>query len=101
MRVFYDRLVDEKDREWYLTALADHSNRVFEFDWDKNYIREILFGDYANANKEYLKIDNLGDLPKKFNEYLAMYNGNYPKTMNLVFFSDAITHLSRLCRILR
>jgi len=30
-----------------------------------------------------------------------MYNSNYPKTMNLVFFSDALMHLSRLCRILR
>ena len=48
-----------------------------------------------------MKIDNLGDLPRKFNEYLMMYNMNFPKTMNLVFFSDAIAHLSRLCRVLR
>jgi dynein heavy chain len=48
-----------------------------------------------------MKIDNIGDLPRKFNEYLMMYNMNFPKTMNLVFFSDAIAHLSRLCRVLR
>lgn len=101
MRVFYDRLVDDKDREWYLTILQDHCQRVFEFEWEKEQIRDFLFGDYANANKEYLRVDNYNELPRKFNEYLNMYNVNYPKTMNLVFFSDAITHLSRLCRILR
>jgi len=94
-------LVDDKDRDWYLTGIQDHCQRIFELEWEREYIRDILFGDYSNPNKEYLKIENYNELPRKFNEYLNMYNVNYPKTMNLVFFSDAIMHLSRLCRILR
>jgi dynein heavy chain len=100
-RVFFDRLVDEKDKDWYLTILQDHCQRVFEFEWTKEQIKDILFGDYGNANKEYMKVENPNDLPRKFNEYLLMYNATFPKTMNLVFFSDAIAHLSRLCRVLR
>jgi dynein heavy chain len=100
-RIFHDRLVNEKDRDWYLELLNSHITKVFEFEWEKKQISDLLFGDYANANKEYVRIENPHDLPKKFNEYLQMYNVNYPKTMNLVFFSDAIMHLSRLCRVLR
>lgn len=101
MRVFHDRLVDDKDRDWYLSVIQDHCTKVFEFEWDKDTIRDLLFGDYANPNKEYIKVENPNELPKKFNDYLTMYNQQYPKVMNLVFFSDAIMHLSRLCRVLR
>jgi len=40
-------------------------------------------------------------LPEKLEEYLMIYNSIFPKNMNLVFFSDAIMHLSRICRVLR
>jgi len=49
-----------------------------------------------------LRIDDLDNLPKKFAEYLGKHNIDYPgKSMNLVFFKDAILHLSKICRILR
>ena len=38
-----------------------------------------MFGDYGNSNKEYIRIDNINEIPRKFNEYLSMYNVNYPK----------------------
>lgn len=75
-RVFYDRLVDEKDRDWFLNLLLDHLQRVFEFEWEKGDVANFLFGDYANANKDYLKIDNPSDLPRRFNEFLTMYNAS-------------------------
>ena len=40
------------------------------------------------------------DHVSKFNDYLANYNVEQ-KPMNLVFFKDAIGHLSRISRILR
>lgn len=99
-RVFYDRLIDEKDRDWFLNLILDHIQRVFEFEWEKPQLNTLLFGDYGNANKDYVKIENLADLPRKFTEFLTMYNASQ-KQMNLVFFTDAIMHLSRLCRVLR
>jgi len=60
-----------------------------------------LFGDFTTSDKSYQKIDNIEEIPKKLNEYLAFYNSSSPKQMNLVFFKDAIMHISRLCRVLR
>lgn len=61
----------------------------------------MIFGDYAHPFKEYVRIDEPLNLVSKFDDYLSVYNVTYPKTMNLVFFMDAISHLSRICRILR
>jgi len=40
-------------------------------------------------------------LDKKFNDFLQIFNSQSPKNMNLVFFRDAINHLSRITRVLR
>jgi dynein heavy chain len=55
-RIFYDRLVDEKDREWFLTLIQGYVKNNFEFEWDNRHIKEILFGDYSNMQKEYQRI---------------------------------------------
>ena len=61
-----------------------------------------MFGDYSSMAKEYQKIDDIDSLPKRFTEYLGKHNSESPsKAMNLVFFKDAIMHLSRICRILK
>ena len=60
-----------------------------------------MYGDYVNTNKEYCKILDFDVLPEKFNDYLSIYNSMMPKVMNLVFFSDALKHISRIIRILR
>ena len=100
-RVFSDRLIDDKDRDWFANVILDHITSVFEFEWDKEILTGFIFGDYANSNKEYMRIENINEIPRKFQDYLNMYNLNFPKTMNLVFFKDAIMHLSRICRVLR
>lgn len=55
-RIFYDRLVDDKDREWFLTLIQGYVKNNFEFEWDTKHIKEILFGDYNNMSREYMKI---------------------------------------------
>ncbi len=40
-------------------------------------------------------------LPALFADYLDEYNVSFPTQMHLVFFKDAIAHLSRISRILR
>jgi dynein heavy chain, axonemal len=101
-RIFYDRLVDEKDRSWFFNVVQGYLANNFQLEWEEIYIKEIVFGDYSNTQQKYLKIDDLDSLPKKFSEYLGKHNIDYPgKSMNLVFFRDAILHLSKICRILR
>lgn len=34
-------------------------------------------------------------------EYLEEYNMEFPSQMHLVFFADAVAHVSRICRVLR
>ena len=40
-------------------------------------------------------------IPRLFNDYLEDYNMNTTSIMRLVFFKDAIEHVSRISRILR
>jgi len=47
----------------------------FQLEWEQNHIKDIIFGDYNNAQGKYQKIDDLEALPKKFSEYLAKHNG--------------------------
>ena len=101
-RIFFDRLVDEKDRNWFFTVLQGYLQNSFQLEWESTQIKETVFGDYYNTQQKYLRIDDLDLLPKKFAEYLGKHNIDYPgKAMNLVFFRDAILHLSKICRILR
>lgn len=74
-RIFYDRLVDEKDRTWFFGLLQGYLQNNFQLEWEQNHIKEIVFGDYNNAQGKYMKIDDLDALPKKFSEYLAKHNG--------------------------
>lgn len=89
------------DRNWFNALIGEHITKVFDFDWTKESFPNFLFGDYAHVNKEYVKIDDPDTLLNKFNDYLMLYNSMHPKNMNLVFFKDAIMHLSRICRCLR
>lgn len=101
-RIFYDRLVDEKDRNWFLNVMQGYLQNNFQIEWDTNYIREIVFGDFSSTQGKYQKIDDLESLPKKLQDFMLKHNSEYPgKAMNLVFFKDAILHLSRIARILK
>jgi dynein heavy chain len=101
-RVFHDRLVDEKDKDWFLTLLQGFIHTAFEFEWTLDELRDIIFGDYTSTSGDYIQITELEGLNKKFNDYLVSYNAQNPsKIMNLVFFKDAIMHLSRIIRIVK
>jgi len=48
-----------------------------------------------------MKVDNFSVLNAKLTDKLSVFNVSFPKQMQLVFFKDAIFHISRLTRILR
>lgn len=68
--------------------------------WELKDYKNVLFGDYEDAGRQYLKLSEVNALIPRLDQYLDLYNGdNSP--MNLVFFDDCIQHLSRVARVLR
>ena len=74
-RIFFDRLVDAKDRSWFFGMIQGFLQNNFQIEWESPKIKEILFGDYNNMHGKYVKIDDIDALPKKFMDYLAKHNG--------------------------
>lgn len=70
--------------------------------WRKEGFRDLLFGDYLSRDeKKYAEIVEPEKLPEVFTESLDEYNISFPTQMHLVFFRDAVAHISRVARILR
>lgn len=104
-RVFRDRLL-ENDRLWFDKMCVDKVKQ--EMGLDVVVGDSLLWGDYMSPNddKPYSEIkatENADQqkLSDKLDEFLSEYNMVYSNQMHLVFFRDAIAHLSRICRILR
>jgi len=103
-RVFRDRLINQDDRDWFNKATGDLLATKLGASGSFGAFENMLFGDYlvkGSADKQYQLVTNPGALDGLLTEYLDEYNVSFPTTMNLVFFKDAIAHVSRLCRILR
>ncbi|KAI8922930.1 hypothetical protein BC831DRAFT_55734 [Entophlyctis helioformis] len=105
MRVFYDRLVTEADRD-YVSKLI---NRLVldNFEADEEYITKnpILFGDFRHALQEevarlYEDLLDFTAVRSIFLEILEEYNDKNNR-MNLVLFEDALDHLTRVHRVIR
>ena len=90
------------------TEFEKHQERILQ--------DPILFGDYQSAHKEltpeeeggpeagvlrlYEDVGTYSDIKPWFEKILGYYN-QLNKTMNLVFFEDALEHLTRIHRIIR
>ncbi|CEM36965.1 unnamed protein product, partial [Vitrella brassicaformis CCMP3155] len=122
LRVFGDRLVDETDQTWLLKNIRDISKKCFGQSFDTvmahldsnkdgkvdtlDEIRKLFFGDYMNPpsspKRPYDEVKDFDELQTKVEGYLEQLNiVQSSKRMNLVLFSFAIEHLSRISRILK
>eukprot|EP00163_Fabomonas_tropica_P031149 TRINITY_DN730_c1_g1_i7.p1 TRINITY_DN730_c1_g1~~TRINITY_DN730_c1_g1_i7.p1 ORF type:complete len:4213 (+),score=1156.03 TRINITY_DN730_c1_g1_i7:1002-12641(+) len=109
MRVFHDRLIDKHDKEWFTELLIEMLRRHFSVGWtheDTFEQQPIIFGDFARMgvaveDRVYEEIPNIRRVAKLLDDYLDEYNMNSKKEMRLVFFTDAIEHVSRIQRIIR
>ena len=105
MRCFYDRLIDDQDRNWFQTEILQYLKTFFHLDWKPEQLfgeEPYLWGNFfkgADA-KIYDEMNNMEALKKILQQYLVDYNEETSNPMNLVFFNDAILHLLRICRIL-
>ena len=107
-RVFHDRLIDHKDKAYFNVILADIAGKHFRQDVDEDTFTDkpIMFGDFIKigAEKADRIYDDLTDISDKvktvMEDYLDDYNLNSSKEMRLVFFQDAIEHITRIVRMI-
>ncbi|ELT89912.1 hypothetical protein CAPTEDRAFT_157693, partial [Capitella teleta] len=116
-RVFYDRLVDEEDRENFFAVVKTTVEQCFREKFNQLFshlasgdritdddIRSLLFGDYVRTTEDlrlYDEIQDMENLREVVEQYLEEYNMMSKAPMDLVMFRFAIEHISRISRILK
>ncbi|KAL6119092.1 dnah12 [Pungitius sinensis] len=118
-RVFYDRLVDDKDRTWLYKLmdgiLKNHFKESFNQVFDhlkqssrlvEEDMRNLLFGDYMNPDLEdderlYAEVPSMESFSQVVESCLREYNQMHKNRMNLVIFRYVLEHLSRISRVLK
>ncbi|XP_053520536.1 dynein axonemal heavy chain 6 [Artibeus jamaicensis] len=107
-RVFHDRLINNEDKHYFHAILTEMANKHFGIAIGLEYFltKPIIFGDFIKfgADKSDRIYDDIPDMEKIANvlqDYLDDYNLTNPKEVKLVFFQDAIEHVSRIARMIR
>nr|XP_021528315.1 dynein heavy chain 6, axonemal-like isoform X1 [Aotus nancymaae] len=107
-RVFHDRLIDSEDKHYFHVILTEMANKHFGIAIGLEYFlnKPIIFGDFIKfgADKAHRIYDDMPDIEKIGNvlqDYLDDYNLTSRKEVKLVFFQDAIEHVSRIARMIR
>uniref|UniRef100_A0A1B6CU24 AAA+ ATPase domain-containing protein n=1 Tax=Clastoptera arizonana TaxID=38151 RepID=A0A1B6CU24_9HEMI len=123
LRVFHDRLVNLQDKTYFYYLMREICQRSFATpvliftnerssvvgDATVDIIKDppiLLFGDFMTqaASKEDRVYEEIKDIEKMkgvLQDYLMDFNLLTSKEMKLIFFMDAIEHVTRLARLLR
>ena len=109
LRVFYDRLTNRQDKMWLGEIIIKAVLQYFKLSYSYEELlggTPIIFVDFLRGDqdvdeREYIEVKDISFLSKRIYEILDDYNIQNSRPMELVFFNDAIEHLSRICRILR
>jgi dynein heavy chain len=113
-RVFGDRLVDDTDRQWFEDLLKEKlESAASELSW-RDVVGEQSTGGMASSSilcadfmvpgadpRVYEEISDHAALQSAVEEYLGEYNADSKQPMHLVMFSDALSHVCRIARVLR
>ncbi|XP_071446254.1 dynein axonemal heavy chain 6 [Hetaerina americana] len=114
LRVFHDRLINESDQRYFyekMREVCSHNffgiNQPLMEDEKGNFKKPwLMFGDFMfpmveYSERVYEEITDAVKLKTVLQEYLDDYNLSAAIEMHLVFFSDAVEHITRVARILR
>lgn len=106
LRCFHDRLIDDIDQKWFTEKIIQLLSRQFKVSWKHEDLFEkkvVRFGNFfrPGVSEDYMEQPANVKLARIFSDYMDDYNSNSGSTMDLVFFDDAIEHISRIARILR
>uniref|UniRef100_A0A3P9C2G1 Dynein axonemal heavy chain 6 n=1 Tax=Maylandia zebra TaxID=106582 RepID=A0A3P9C2G1_9CICH len=107
-RVFHDRLINTQDKTYFNTIICEMARQYFDIHLESSHFvsHPIIFGDFIkmHAEKEDRLYEDLTDMNKiqtVLQDYLDDYNMTFSKEIKLVFFQDAIEHVSRIARMIR
>ncbi|XP_067440238.1 dynein axonemal heavy chain 6 [Thunnus thynnus] len=107
-RVFHDRLINNQDKTYFNTIVCEMASKYFGISLEPSYFvtQPIIFGDFikVGAEKEDRLYEDLTDMNKiqtVLQDYLDDYNMTFCKETKLVFFQDAVEHVSRIARMIR
>uniref|UniRef100_A0A6P7FR39 Dynein heavy chain 7, axonemal-like n=1 Tax=Diabrotica virgifera virgifera TaxID=50390 RepID=A0A6P7FR39_DIAVI len=118
MRVFYDRLVEKRDRVWVYEEVKKYVNDNFRENFDmifgllkndqgvvtREALKRLLFGTYfdqdSDEDKRYEEVIDAEALRELSVNCLIEYNATHKSKMDIVLFDYALEHLSKICRIL-
>jgi len=107
-RVFHDRLINNEDKRYFNGMLSEMAQKHFSISVEPHTFESqpIIFGDFIKmgidkADRMYEELSNATKLKQVLTDYLDDYNMSSSKEMKLVFFVDAIQHLSRIARMIR
>ncbi|XP_053711973.1 dynein axonemal heavy chain 6-like isoform X3 [Synchiropus splendidus] len=107
-RVFHDRLINNEDKDYFNGIVCQMAKKYFDIKMEPSYFvtNPIIFGDFmkVGADKEDRVYEDLTDMDKiqgVLQDYLDDYNMTFSKETKLVFFQDAIEHVSRIARMIR
>jgi dynein heavy chain, axonemal len=103
--VFYDRLINEEDRQWFQKLVMELMGQVFNSRMEKEDIfgeTGIRFGDLLRLDlgRDYEEIKDQTKLLKVLDEKQDDYLEGKSLT-KLIFFNEAIDHVLKIARVLR
>ncbi|XP_048505442.1 dynein axonemal heavy chain 2 [Athalia rosae] len=102
-RIFCDRLIDERDREWFTNEVNDQLGKHFELTFN-NLCPEKrcpVFGGFINAWGIYEDLPDLVAVRNFIENQMDEYNASPGIVrLDLVLFRDAIEHVCRIVRVI-
>lgn len=98
-------MVNDQDRKWFDNELRTIISKMFKTNPHEALGDDvIMFGDFMDVGadvREYTEITDWDKVEEVLTDYLDDYNSQTTKPMKLVLFMDAISHITRISRILR
>ncbi|OHT16379.1 Dynein heavy chain family protein [Tritrichomonas foetus] len=95
-RIYHDRLIDVQDRNAYIELISGLRKKFFQVDETEDRVRPV-FADFVTHDGYYRPVDQLPKLRKVLQDFFD----EHWASKRLVFFDDAILHISRVVRVLK